>query len=219
MLHVITETVHLVPTTLARACFHEASSEAYGKLIRDLAEGKAHADQTGNVREAGIGQLYAVLAFLQSNKDAESAGLFKPLAALAEAAWDAAQGARPALFADAKRRTGAPDNKIRTCISGIMAGLVALLMTAGQRPPKAIEIVAKEADRLGIKTARGHRLEPRHVAEWYDETDGRGTNLRARFYRAIVERFGETLRQEIDGGTDPAIAVRHVLDIIPAISD
>jgi hypothetical protein len=219
MIEIIDETVHLVPTTLGRAYSYQASSEAYWKLIRDLAVGKAHADRSGNLLEAGIGQLLAVLVFLQSNKEAESAGLFKPLAAVANAVWDAAQGGNPALFAKAKRQTGAPDNKVRTRIPGILAGLVALLMTAGQRRLKAIEIVAKEASRLGIKSARGHQLEPKHVTEWYDETDDRGNGLRSIFYNGIIEHFGDTLRQAISSGKDPVIAVRTVLEDISGISD
>ena len=70
-------------------------------------------------------------------------------------------------------------------------------MSAGQRRGKAIEIVAHEASRLGIKTTRGRRLEPKHVAEWYDETDSKARDLRAMFHNAVVERLGADVRREI----------------------
>jgi len=219
MIHMVTEVVHLMPTTLTRACSHQPSSQAYAKLIRDLVDAKAHQQHTGNVPEAAIWQLYAVLTFLGSNKDAYSAGLLEPLEAIARAAWDAAQGGKPALFAQSKRQTGAPSNQIRMRVPGILAGLVAVLMSAGQRRGKAIEIVAHEASRLGIKTTRGRRLEPKHVAEWYDETDSEARDLRAMFHNAVVERLGADVRREIGSGDSPAIAVRRILENIRGISD
>jgi hypothetical protein len=92
-------------------------------------------------------------------------------------------------------------------------------MSAGQCRPKAIEIVAQEARRLGIKTARGHRLEPKHVAEWYDETHSEAQDLRAVFHDAVVERFGEVVRQEIGRGETPATTVRRILENFRGISD
>jgi hypothetical protein len=122
MIYIVTETVRLIPTTLGRASSHQPSSQLYAKLIGDLVDGIIHQRQTGNVLEAAIGQLYAVLAFLGSNRDAEAAGLLEPLEAVARAAWDAAQGGKPALFAYTKRQTGAPRNQIRMRIPGILAG-------------------------------------------------------------------------------------------------
>ena len=182
-------------------------------------DGKIRQQQTGDVLEAAIGQLYAVLTFLGSSKDVYSAGLLEPLEAIARAAWDAAWGCKPALFAQTKRQSGAPTNQIRMRIPGILAGLVAVLMSVGQCRPKAIEIVAQEASRLGIKTTRGHRLDPKHVAEWYDETDGNAQNLRAMFHKAVVARFGEVVRQEIGCGESPAMVVRRILENIRGISD
>ena len=198
-------------TTLGKAAFHQPSQDNYQALIFGLARARTAMVASSDALDGTFGGLVAVLNYLRANPHAEAAGLLDPLEKLARAVWDVSQGGKPSLFFGAHRKGGAPKNQLKTAAGGILAALVKLLMESGESLGDAINIVASEARRLGIRSNGGEPVSNKRVEEWYYETDKRGDNLRGLMFRAIMERHAEGFKEALRASSKSSIAVRTIL--------
>jgi hypothetical protein len=155
--------------------------ERYGDLLRALANAASSVEEGGDRLVAVTQAVYDVITFLEADIAVRRGGLLRPLMELLRNLHDLEQGAKPHLFFEARRPTGATKrtNLWRDLRRGQIASVADLLMSAGYERKAAGRWVERELAIRGILDVGGRspagprRITSALVLEWRAEVNAR----------------------------------------------
>ena len=143
------------------------SAESYGQMIAALrAEAEAFGAAEGKTDELAASRraLRVVMQWLRRDPEVLDGKLVRPLAVLANDAWDAARGATVERLEHAPERPGPPTGMAHETVQGTMAYALEIMAETRMGETRALNWVAAEARKAGI-TDENRQADNRETTE------------------------------------------------------